>query len=60
MYVLNEKKIVKYLMMDLIDESNKAYNNLSGQDGIDCDLLRICLENIKYIAKMIIEKDGVL
>ena len=56
---MNEKKVVAYLMMQIIETANKGYNNLSGQEGIDEDLLRVCLEDIKYYAQMIIEKDGV-
>lgn len=58
---MNRKKIIDYLIMRIIDEVYKARDMISNSNLTeyeDIEYVDVRLQNINYIAKMIIEEDG--
>jgi len=53
---MNEKKIIKHLMMRIIEKTDKGMETLRKLDD-DVEYLpaEVCFKDIKYYAKMIIE-----
>lgn len=58
---MNEKKIVKFLMMKIIDKAQTGQDELNRPlregDRIDETILSVCFKDVEFYARMILE-DG--
>ena len=53
---MNEKKIIKHLMMQIIESTDKGMETLHKlADDVEYLPADVCFKNIKHYAKMIIE-----
>ena len=63
---MNTKKVISHFMMDIMDEAVKARMKIvqGTKDGIfdmaaeELEVIEVCLKNIEYYARIILEGDG--
>lgn len=56
---MNKEKIISFLMMLILEKTHKALQILGeSENEFDDNPVRVCIKDIDYYARMIIERDG--